>query len=67
MEENINDEKAVSRSDKASCPPKKINPGIGRNHHENLRLFRRSSHVFGADLSKVVKNKELLLYMHSDI
>ncbi|XP_074638203.1 lipase maturation factor 2-like isoform X1 [Acropora palmata] len=26
VEENINDEKAVSRSDKASCPPKKINP-----------------------------------------
>ncbi|KAK2569033.1 Lipase maturation factor 2 [Acropora cervicornis] len=26
VEENINDEKAVSRSDKASCQPKKINP-----------------------------------------
>lgn len=59
MEENINDKKAVSRSDKASCPPKEINPGIVRNHHENLHLSRRSIHVFGAEMSKVSRLNEV--------
>lgn len=59
MEENINDKKAVPVSDKAFCSPKKINPGIVRNHHENLHLSRRSIHVFGAETSKVSRLNEV--------